>query len=370
MKKILIVSTLQSNIAEFHKSFIKLLQTQGYVVHVAAKNNLSDKKGLTLDEPDKIFNLNLSRSPFKLNNIKKIKELRAIINQNNYDIIHCHTPVGSVVTRLANKNKKIKVVYTAHGFHFYKGAPLINWLLYYPVEKYLSKKTDLLLTINKEDYDRANKKFKKTKVELINGVGINELKFKNPKNINLKESFPNIDNPFIITIIGELNNNKNQKFIINEMRKITKINSDIVVAFIGNGPNYKKYQNLIDKYELTNNIKLLGYRTDVPSIINESKLVVSASIREGQGLNIIEAMVLSKITLASKNRGHNDIIEHGVNGYIFDLKKKDDFLNKLKYIYINYDVLQLIKNNALNSSKKYLTDNINESLIGFYKELA
>lgn len=369
MKKILIVATVQSHIAQFHKSFIKELQYKGYEVHVAARNNLADKKGLELSEPNIIFDIDFSRSPFSIKNIKALKLLRKIISNYDYDIIHCHTPMGSVIARLANNNSKAKMIYTAHGFHFYKGAPLLNWLLYYPVEKWLSKKTDLIITINKEDYSLASKKFIKTKVEYINGVGIEKSKFDNPINLSLKNQIPNIDNPFIVSVIGELNNNKNQIFLIKEFKKIIKIHPRIVLLIIGNGPNERKYMKEIVKNGLNQNIKLLGYRTDIPSILNESDLVISASKREGQGINMIEAMMSSKIVLASINRGHRDLINSGENGYLFSLKKKRDFIEKFCFIYEKFKSLDKVKEKAYEESKQYLSININHKLLRIYNRI-
>ena len=123
----------------------------------------------------------LQRSPFKRNNINAYRELKEIIDQNNYKIIHCHTPMGGVLARLAARKARkngTKVIYTAHGFHFCKGAPLANWLLYYPIEKTLAHFTDCLITINTEDYQLAKRRFKAEKIEHVHGVGVNTDIFK------------------------------------------------------------------------------------------------------------------------------------------------------------------------------------------------
>src|SRR5690554_2967051 len=181
--------------------------------------------------------------------------LKKIINNGNYDIIDLHTPMGGMLGRMASRKarkKGTKVIYTAHGFHFYEGAPLLNWLIYYPIEKYLSRKTDVLITINQEDYELAKKKFKMKKVFKINGIGINEKKFTNIKEISLKEYFPNVKNPFILTFVGELNDNKNQIFLIKSFHEIVKTHPNIVLCLIGNGKNKNKYQKEIDKLKLGN----------------------------------------------------------------------------------------------------------------------
>lgn len=367
MKKVLIVATVQSHIAQFHKNFIKDLKENGYTVHVAARNNLKEKNGLKLAEPDLVFDIPFSRSPFSFNNFKTYKTLKELINKNKYDIVHCHTPMGGVIARLATKNTNSKVLYTSHGFHFYKGAPLKNWIFYYPVEKFLSKKTDVIFTINLEDYKRAKKKFKKTTVKYIEGVGVSAEKFNNPKEINLYMEFPNIKNPFILTLVGELNDNKNQFFVIKAMKSLVKKNPQIVLALVGNGPNKNKYNKIIDKYRLTDNIKLLGYRTDVPSILNETNLVIGASKREGLPVNIIESMLSKKIVLASKIRGVIDLIEDGKNGYLYDFNNEKEFLNKVNYIVDNYENLDTIRTSAKERSNDFVVERINKKLINIYE---
>ena len=177
MKKVLFTATVDSHILQFHLPFLKLFKDNGYEVHVATNGNEE------IPYCDVKHVIPFERSPYKISNLKAIKELKNVINEEKYDIIHTHTPMGSVVTRLAAKKARkryhTRVIYTAHGFHFYKGAPLLNWLVYYPVEKYLSKYTDTLILINEEDYNLAKKKFNKrcNNIEYVPGVGIDEKKF-------------------------------------------------------------------------------------------------------------------------------------------------------------------------------------------------
>lgn len=157
MKKVLFIATVvKHHIMAFHIPYLELFRKNGYEVHVAAKNDYENKEECNIPFCNKLFDLPFERSPMKQNNIYVYKELKNIIHSNNYNIIHCHTPVGGALGRLAARNaqeKGTKVIYTAHGFHFFKGAPLINWLAYYPVERWLARYTDVLITINKEDYN-------------------------------------------------------------------------------------------------------------------------------------------------------------------------------------------------------------------------
>ena len=126
------------------------------------------------------INIPFSRSVLNKNNLKSYKKLKELFKKNHYDLVYVHTPIASILTRLvAKKYRKAgtKVIYMAHGFHFYKGAPKKNWLLYYPIEKKCARYTDLLITINQEDYLLAKKKFHAKCVKYLPGIGIDLNKF-------------------------------------------------------------------------------------------------------------------------------------------------------------------------------------------------
>ena len=176
--KILLVATVQSHICQFHRPLVAMLHEHGCEVHVAARNNLAEKNGLKLDFVEQVFDVPFQRSPFSPKNLGAYKQLKKIIDEGGYDVVHCNTPVGGVVGRLAARKARkrgTKVFYTAHGFHFYKGAPKKNWLIWYPVEKFMCRHTDKLITITQEDYGLASAKFP-TRVERIHGVGANSAK--------------------------------------------------------------------------------------------------------------------------------------------------------------------------------------------------
>ena len=230
MKKVLFTATVDSHIKHFHLPYLKYFKDNGYELHVATNG---DEKIPYCDIKHKI---SFERSPFKLNNLKAIRQLRRIIKEEKYEIIHTHTPMGAVVTRLAAlkaRKKGTRVIYTAHGFHFYKGASKIYWLLFYPVEKFLSRFTDTLITINNEDYKIAKNKFKKCKqVEFVPGVGINEEKFDIKVTQKEKNEFRKelglSKNDFVIIYPAELSKRKRQIWLINTLSIISPRSVDIV----------------------------------------------------------------------------------------------------------------------------------------------
>lgn len=309
MKKVLFTATVDSHILHFHIPYLKWFKERGYEVHVATNG---DEEIPYCDVKHKIT---FERSPLKINNIKAIFKLKKIIEKEKFQIIHTHTPMGSVVTRLAAKNArkkyKTKVIYTAHGFHFFEGAPLINWIIFYPIEKYLSKYTDCLITINEEDYNLAKTKFNAKKVELVNGVGVDENKFnflmanekkeKIRKNLNLK------NDDFVLIQVGELNKNKNQIMTIEAMKKIVKENKKIKLLLVGKGELKNFYEEKIKEYNLEDNVFLLGYRKDIAELLKISNCLISTSKREGLPVNLIEAAMCNLPIIATDCRGNRDI---------------------------------------------------------------
>ena len=227
MKKVLLVATVQSHIGQFHRPLAEVLHNHGYEVHVAAHDNLYLKNGLKLDFADKVFDVPFSRSPKSKDNIEAYKLLKQILDNDHYEVVHCNTPMGGFVTRLAARNarkKGTKVFYTAHGFHFYDGAPKKNWLIYYPIERFFSRMTDTLITITREDYKLASEKFH-CHIEHMHGVGVDGkryFKVSAEEKIAMREKMGYPVTQKLILCIGELNQNKNQTMAIKAMHKIVE----------------------------------------------------------------------------------------------------------------------------------------------------
>ncbi len=222
-KKVLLVASVQSHIGQFHKPLMKMLKANDWEVHVAARNNLGEKDGLQLEYPDKVYDIPFQRSPLDRRNLKAYGQLKKLLASTRYDVIHCNTPVVGVLARLAARRYRkngAQVYYTAHGFHFYRGASVVNWLLYYPVEKWMARYTDKLITINEEDYQLAKRNFS-CPVFRIHGVGANSEAFK-PADTDEQQRIKaelGLSGHVLITV-GELLPNKNQKTAILALKKI------------------------------------------------------------------------------------------------------------------------------------------------------
>lgn len=378
-KKAIILTTVPSTIEQFNMINIKILKEMGYKVSVASNFNVTgniDEKRLEefkkeLQENQiSIKNIEFSRNPIKLKNLKAYKQTKKILNDEQFDIVHCHTPICGVITRLACKKARrrgTKVIYTAHGFHFYKNAPIKNWMIYYPIEKALSKYTDCLITINKEDYELAKKNFKKCKkIELVNGAGINIEKFSTdlpnePKN-KLMQNLNLEKDDFVILQVGELNKNKNQILAIETMNKLAKTNKKIKLLLVGKGKLEQFYKNKIIEYNLQNNVYVLGYRQDVPKLMKISNILLSLSYREGLPVNVIEAMASGLPVIATNCRGNRDLIFDGENGYIInnnDMRKLEEkiiFLQQNETVcnYFRLQTQKLVKNYGFNKIEERL----------------
>ena len=309
-EKVLFTATVIIHIKSFHLPYIKWLKEQGYEVHVAAKNDFINEL-CVIPNCDKYYDIKFARFPFSKTNIKAYKQLKKLIQENNYEIIHCHTPVAGVLTRLAARNNKnTTVIYTAHGFHFFKGAPLLNWLIYYPVERFCARYTDKLITINKEDYERA-KRFslrKNGKVYYVPGVGIDLDEIENIK-VDIKKKKAELgiqENTPVLLSVGELNKNKNHETVLQVLSKLKDKN--FIYLICGRGVLKEYLERKIQELHLENKAKLLGYRSDVIEILKIADLFIFPSKREGLPMSVIEAMATGLPVIASNVRGNRDLI--------------------------------------------------------------
>lgn len=321
MKRVLIVATVQSHVGQFHKPLMRLLKDHGWEIHVAARDNLAEKNGLQLEYPDKVFNIPFQRSPFNPKNLEAYKQLKKILRENQYDVIHCNTPVGGILGRLAGRKYRksgTQVFYTAHGFHFYQGAPKQNWLIYYPIEKWMSRYTDKLITITEEDYELAKAKFH-CPVFHIHGVGANSTKYQpisQDEQIKRKKVM-RLDGPVLVNV-GELLPNKNQKTAILAMKQIIQCYPTARLLIAGNGPEKDNLEELARNEDLQDHVHLLGYTTQLQKYLQICDLEIACSYREGLPLNVMEAMLCGKPVVASKNRGHRELVLDGRTGHLVD----------------------------------------------------
>jgi len=329
MPRILYISNT-ANFSKFNLPFMRWFAARGWIVDYAAP----DDERVT--ECDNHFVLPIARSPYSPKNFRAYRELKKIIKAGHYDIVHCHTPVGALLARIACRNERrrgLKVIYTAHGFHFYKGAPLLNWLLYYPIEKLLARRTDCLITINDEDFARCkNNKFNAGEICKIDGVGIDLSRFK-PANAqeksDLRKEYGYADGDFILIYAAELNNNKNHILLIDSLPRLRKEIPGLKVIFAGKTDGVTNQLDRIHELGMDDIVSVLGYRKDIDRLFRMSDLCVSMSKREGLPVNVIEGLASGIPSVCTRIRGHTDIIEDGVNGYLIPLNNPDEMVSRV-----------------------------------------
>lgn len=374
--KILFVATVRSHIGQFHMSFIRELKARGVEVHAAFKDNSADKPGLDLSAIDKTFEVPFERRPLRLNNIKAYRELKKIIDGNGYDAVHCHTPMGAVITRLAAKSarkKGTKVIYTAHGFHFFKGASIKNWMLFYPVEKYLSKYTDCLITINSEDCELAHKKkFRAGKIYKVHGVGVELDKFKAvdaDEKARLRAEYGYDGDTFIMIYPADLSVRKNQPMLFDVLQKIAEKNKNVKLLLPGQPIRLEEYKRMVSERGIADNVEFLGYRRDINNLVGLSDLSVASSFQEGLPINIIEAMAMGNAIVATDVRGNNDAVEDGVNGYLVPVGDSDLMAEKILELMNDREKLRTFGENGLDMVKDFSTENVNREMLTIYGNL-
>lgn len=321
MKKVLFVAkVVRSHIMTFHIPYLKLFKEMGWETAVAAHNDFENPEECVIPHCDTYFNVPFERFPLSPSNATSYRELKKIIDAGDYDIIHCHTPVSAMITRLAAlgaRKRGTKVIYTAHGFHFFKGAPLINWLLYFPVEWALARFTDALITINKEDYARAQK-FASKRVYYVPGVGIDTKKFavdegtKRAKREKIRTELGIPDTATVLLSVGEVNENKNHRVVIEALAKLKA--TDVHYIICGRGELEESHKALANQLGLNGRVHLTGYRNDVADFYQAADIFVFPSLREGLPVAVMEAMASGLPIVCNDIRGCTDLIEDGVNG--------------------------------------------------------
>lgn len=321
-KKVLFVATVvKTHIMQFHLPYLKMFQEMGWETAVAARNDYEDPADCQIPYCDRYYDIPFERLPWKKGNLRAYRMLKAIIDQEHYDLIHCHTPVGAMIARLAARaarRKGTKVIYTAHGFHFFRGAPVANWLLFYPVEWVLSFCTDVLITINQEDYARAKGHLHAKRVEYVPGVGIDTARFRE-NTVDRREKRRELgcaDGDFLILTVAEMTANKNHITILKALAllKNEPMFANLHYWICGRGETWQSLENSARELGIASHIHFLGYRNDTPELYPCCDLFAFMPYREGLSVALMEAMASGAPIVCTQIRGNRDLITDGVSG--------------------------------------------------------
>lgn len=296
---------------DFFPSLIRDLVEAGHHVDIACNDNLAPVSQIFTNLGCRISTIGCTRSPFHPGSLKAIRQLKSLVQREQYDIVHCHTPVAAFCTRLACRKLPCKVVYTAHGFHFYKGAPLKNWLLFYPAEKLCAHFTDVLITINREDYALARNKMKAKKIVYVPGVGIDLEQFQPGSHSLTRESLEIPAKNRVILSVGELSARKNHQVLIRAAAQL----QNVTLLIAGIGSQESQLKELARSLDV--DVRFLGYRKDIAALCGICDLFVLPSFQEGLPVALMEAMACGKAVSCSAIRGNTDLVDAD-GGTLFD----------------------------------------------------
>lgn len=371
-KKILITST-DLMMIQFLVPHVKYLSEHGYEVEVACSEVGGRMKEVcqTLEGVvHAIHVVRLVRSPVSFKNILGYRDMKSVLSKKHYDIIWTNEPVMGVVTRLAARQAReqgTKVVYMTHGFHFYAGAPKLNWMIYYPIESYMSRWTDLIITINHEDFERA-KTMKAKKVKYVHGVGVNTDRLQ--KSIcrnNIRKELHIAKSDFIVISAGELNENKNHRAVI----KALKLTRDHTIHYLicGKGKLLNHLQALAESEGVADNIHFLGYRKDVIDLYGQADIFVFPSHREGLGLAPLEAMYCGLPLVTSDIRGPRDFMENGKTGFLCNPNDPEAFMRAIKRLKEDPELRRQCGLHNSDVVKPFLLENAKEEILNIIETL-
>ncbi|MEK4510573.1 glycosyltransferase family 4 protein [Paenibacillus sp. FSL K6-2524] len=327
--KVAFVASIYGHFVNFHLPYMDLLQQKGCEVHAyaqpgEARQRLEQSGIVCHDVP-------IQRSPLQVQNWKALGILTESFRKEGFRFIHVHTPVASILGRIAARLAHVPyTLYTAHGFHFFKGAPLLNWMLYYPFERLMARFTDVLITINNEDFERALKFPVRNKATYVCGVGIDLKVYGNHEEFHVSNEekrarrcqlfdLPESDeeeSAFVVLCVAELNANKNQKQLIEALGQLGEGASNIHLVLAGVGPSETSLEELANRLGVADRVHILGYRRDIPDLLRECDAAALVSYREGLPRAVMEAMAAGKPVIGTHIRGIRDLIDHESTGIL------------------------------------------------------
>lgn len=367
MKKILFVANVMGHLRAFHGPYMEWFQKNGWQVDVAA----NDEKHEQMLFCDTIYHIPIQRSPYRLENLSAYRQLKKLIDENGYDLISCHTPMGSVLARIAamqvRRRGKTKIIYTCHGFQFLKRGPIRDWLLYYPVELFLSALADCIVTINRDDYNIAKRMLCRN-VRYIPGIGVNLEQFfpDQARRIQKREELKIPEDGFVLLSVGELNKNKNHQIVL-EALHILK-NDKMFYFIAGEGDERAYLEKRISDFNLENRVRLLGFRCDMADLYRAADVLVFPSKREGLAVSGIEAMATGCVIAGSNRRGIRDYVHPNNNGFLCDPEDAAAFAEAIMTLNTKRLLYRMMCKNSILEAQKFSLEYALEKMTAIYKE--
>lgn len=376
MPRVLMLASVASMIDQFNMSNIGLLKRLGYDVHVAAnfrQGNTSSPERVQqfigeLERQDIPWHhVDLSRNAAALgSNLKAFGQIMALLRRHGFRFLHCHSPMGGFCGRLAGRLTGTPVVYTAHGFHFYDGAPLPNWLLYYPVERLLAHLTDVLVTINHDDFRRAAD-FAARKVAYVPGIGVDtkRLAGRDVDRDRLREELGLAGDTFVFLSVGELNRNKNHATALRAFAAMGPGRFQYLIC--GQGEREGLLREQVRALGLEGRVRFLGFRNDVGNLLIAADAFVFPSLREGLSVALLEAVAAGLPVVCSRIRGNTDLIDEGEGGFLVAPLDAADFAVRMKQLADSPELCRRLSTHNLLEARKYDVEVVNEAMKAIYE---
>lgn len=372
MKKLLFISNISNSVGSFAIASIAAAKKCEFEYYYAANWDGATEDQIADDEKKygiKIVHIDLDRSPYSIKNLKAYNQLVNLIKKEKIDYIHCNTPVGGLLGRLAGEKCNVKkIVYEAHGFHFYDGAPKKNWLIYYPVEKWLAKKTNAIITINNEDFERA-KAFKlknNGKVYYVPGVGmeLSQYNVSNSVRVNKRKELFLQDTDFVLISMGDLIERKNYELAIEIVAKLNNTNVHYLIC--GKGPEEKKLRILSTKLGIDKQIHFLGFRNDIKELLKAADIFLFTSKQEGLARSLMEAMASKLPCVVSKIRGNTELIQNNINGFLCG--SIDEYVSSIQKIMQSPEIADEFKQKSFDHLSNFSISKVIDCLVDVYSE--
>lgn len=328
------VASTYGHLEGFHLPFMKLLQSRGYAVHAYACPDGGEK--FLLGAGVVCHDIPFQRNPFRKENVLSLRKLTDSFQREKFHMVHVHTPAAGVLGRIAAHRTAVPfVLYTAHGFHFFKGAPSRNWLLYYPLEWLMACYTDTIITINDEDYQRAKRFPVRRRVTYVPGVGLDIRYYQSRQlsGLHVRRLLGIDQEEFVVSCIAELIPRKNHLQLIEAVRKLIALGVRIRCLLVGIGEREEELRVKVKQRGIESHVHFLGSRHDIPDILSASDVCVLVSRQEGLPRAVMEAMAAGKPVVATKIRGNRDLIRDGENGYLVPVGDVDATAKALDTLY-------------------------------------
>lgn len=361
MKKVLYCASTVSHINNFHLPYLKAFNDMGYEVHVAVNERV------TIKWADKVFALPFYKNLLSIKNIIAIFQARKLLKENQYEKVITNTTLAGVIVRIAAlllKNRP-KIYHIVHGYIFNADSGIKKYFYLVP-EKIAAIVSDVVMVMNREDHEMAEKyKLYKDKLYYIDGMGVDPSRFKivSPEEkIAYKQRLGFKEDDFLFVYVAEFSKRKNQKMLIRTFSKCKLENAHLILA--GDGKRLDECKQLVTDLGQTERIHFLGYVKDVPSLYCACDCAVSTSKAEGLPFNIIEALGCGLPVIASDIKGHRELIEHNINGYLFKIHDEKKLKHSMEFVFNQQSSDKInIQQNGIIKAKKYELTRVYEKII-------